>query len=109
MYETYYENAAEKLKSLAHPKRLEILAYLVCTQECNVTALQSITKLPQPTLSQHLARMQRSGVLVRKKRGTEVYYNIASQDVINAISLLCGEDFAKFGQEQLAQAEKLES
>lgn len=87
--EQSYEFAAEKLKSLAHPKRLEILSHLVRLENCNVTALQNVTQLPQPTLSQHLARMQRSGVLERHKQGTEVYYSLADGTMIEAIKLLC--------------------
>ena len=87
-----YEYAAEKLKSLAHPKRLEILAHLVRLGNCNVTALQSVTQLPQPTLSQHLARMQRSGVLLRTKKGTEVYYSLADPATVEGLKLLCGVD-----------------
>lgn len=93
MEQQVYEIAAEKLKSLAHPKRLEILSHLAHMDDCNVTALQGITKLPQPTLSQHLARMQRSGVLIRSKRGTEVYYTVSDKGMLEALKLLCGMSF----------------
>jgi Predicted transcriptional regulators len=87
-----YENAAEKLKSLAHPKRLEILAQLVKLGNANVTALQDATDLPQPTLSQHLARMQRSGVLLRTKRGTQVFYSLSDPATVEGLKLLCDVD-----------------
>lgn len=87
-----YEAAAEKLKSLAHPKRLEILTQLVKMRNANVTALQDETQLPQPTLSQHLARMQRSGILIRTKRGTQVYYSLADPSIVEGLKLLCGVD-----------------
>lgn len=92
MQDNHYELAAEKLKSLAHPKRLEILSYLLGQEEYNVTALQNVTSMPQPTLSQHLARMQRSGILARHKRGTEVYYTVADPSLLEVVRLLCGVD-----------------
>lgn len=87
-----YDYAAEKLKSLAHPKRLEILAQLVRLGNANVTALQDATDLPQPTLSQHLARMQRSGVLLRTKRGTQVFYSLSDPATVEGLKMLCGID-----------------
>jgi ArsR family transcriptional regulator len=82
-----YEELAEKLKALSHSKRLMVLCCLLNYGECNVTMLQKMVKIPQPTLSQHLTRMQVAGILSRRKHGTEVYYSIGDptmRDLMNA-------------------------
>lgn len=84
-----YELPAELIKSIAHPVRLKILHVIHLYKETNVTQIKEILDLPQPTISQHLSRMQRGGVLERKKRGTEVFYTLVNEDLLLGLNHLC--------------------
>lgn len=87
-----YEQKAEKIKALAHPHRLCIVRGLI-NNECNVTKIQECLKLPQSTVSQHLARLKAAGVIEGRRSGLEVCYSVVDEDIINIISVLfksCG-------------------
>ncbi len=62
------------VKSLASESRLNILLLFLDGQERTVSQITEAVGLGQPTTSEHLALMKRSGVLVSEKRGKEVYY-----------------------------------
>jgi ArsR family transcriptional regulator len=61
-------------KSIASESRLNILLLFLDGQERTVNQIAEAVNLGQPTTSEHLAIMKRSGVLVSNKRGKEVYY-----------------------------------
>jgi DNA-binding transcriptional ArsR family regulator len=66
---------AEVLKVLGHPIRLKIVAGL-CTQECNVKHIWECLKLPQATVSQHLALLKHKGIIEGKREGVEMHYSV---------------------------------
>lgn len=82
-----YEQKAEKLKALAHPHRLCIVKGLI-NNKCNVTKIQECLKLPQSTVSQHLARLKAAGIIEGKRNGLEICYSVVDEDIINIISVL---------------------
>ncbi len=61
-------------KSIASESRLNILLLFLDGQERTVNQIAEAVGLGQPTTSEHLAIMKRSGVLVSHKQGKEVYY-----------------------------------
>jgi DNA-binding transcriptional ArsR family regulator len=61
-----YEQKAEKIKALAHPHRLCIVKGLI-DNKCNVTKIQECLKLPQSTVSQHLAKLKAAGIIEGKR------------------------------------------
>ena len=73
-----FEQAAEIFALLSTPTRLRIL-YHLCGSEMNVSELLSRIDVSQPNISQHLGTLYRSGVLGRRRIGTQVFYRIASQ------------------------------
>ena len=82
-----YEQKAEKIKALAHPHRLCIVKGLI-DNKCNVTKIQECLKLPQSTVSQHLAKLKAAGIIEGKRNGLEICYSVVDEDVIDIISVL---------------------
>lgn len=70
-----FERAAEIFSLLGTPLRLRILS-LLCEREMNVTQLREALGGAQPSVSQNLATLYRSGVLVRQRKGTHVFYRV---------------------------------
>lgn len=66
------------LKSLGDETRLRIVALLTYGELC-VCHIESALGLSQPTASRHLSVLKNSGVVQAKRRGTWVYYSLASQ------------------------------
>jgi DNA-binding transcriptional ArsR family regulator len=65
---------------LANKNRLMILCHL-SKGEMRVTDLSEIVGLSQSALSQHLAKLKQEGILMDKKKGQEVYYEIKNHEV----------------------------
>ena len=82
-----YELQAEVCKTLANPKRLEIINALK-DGEKSVTDLVDILGVPKANVSQHLAVMRHKGVLKTRKKGVNVYYSIVNQKVVKACTLM---------------------
>ncbi len=76
---------AELFKTLAHPVRLCILAMLIKEEQSNVTDIQCCLDVPQPTVSQHLAKLKSAGILSAERSGTEIIYKIKDDQVKNLI------------------------
>jgi len=72
--------AAELFGLLSAPVRLKIVCALR-EGELNVSQLQAVVQSTQPNLSQHLATLYRSGVLLRRRVGSQMRYSIASEQV----------------------------
>ena len=79
------EQKAELFKSIAHPVRLCILAMLIKEQQSNVTDIQCCLDVPQPTVSQHLAKLKSAGIVSAERNGTEIIYKIVNEEVKNII------------------------
>lgn len=80
--------AAECLKILAHPNRLQIVQLLLSGKQYSVNDLAEECGLAQPTTSDHLRLMQRCGFLRSERDGRTVYYEISEhhlQDIMNCI------------------------
>jgi DNA-binding transcriptional ArsR family regulator len=69
--------AAECLKTLAHPHRLQIVQILMTGEKLSVNDLAESCELSQPMMSEHLRLMQRCGFLSSERDGRTVYYKIA--------------------------------
>ena len=80
--------AAECLRILAHPSRLQIVQLLLTGKQFSVNDLADACQLSQPATSDHLRLMQRCGFLTSQRDGRTVYYGIAEphlQDIMNCI------------------------
>jgi DNA-binding transcriptional ArsR family regulator len=84
--------AAECLRTLAHPHRLRMVQMLL-QGEYSVGELAEACRLPTPMASEHLRLMQRCGFLTSEKQGRKVYYQVAEPHLKSILK--CVED--RFG------------
>jgi ArsR family transcriptional regulator len=78
---------AEVLKTLAHPRRLEIL-HRLADGPVEVGRLAEDLGLSQPNVSQHLAVLRSAGVVDAERTGREVRYRLSDPDVMRACGLM---------------------
>ena len=71
------EQLISRLKALADPVRLRILA-LCSRAECSVSELTGVLGHSQPRVSQHLKQLCDAGLLERFRDGHFVYYRVAA-------------------------------
>jgi DNA-binding transcriptional ArsR family regulator len=64
--------------------RIKILLLLSKREMC-VCELESALKLPQPTISHHLALLEQSGLLQRNKRGRWVFYKVNESPLLDLV------------------------
>jgi len=91
--------AAECLKTLAHPHRLRIVQMLLGGRY-SVGELAEACEIPSHMASEHLRLMQRCGFLGVEKEGRCVYYRIAEPHLARIMA--CIED--RFGGDTPARA-----
>jgi ArsR family transcriptional regulator len=72
--QTLSQELIDFTKSIASESRFSILLLFLDGQERTVNQIAEAIKLGQPSTSEHLSIMKRSGVLMSNKRGKEVYY-----------------------------------
>ena len=85
-----WESPAERLRRLAHPLRLALLALLRRRGEPCVCEIAAALAVEQATLSRHL-RILKDGRLVRSRRaGAHVYYTVDSEAFAELIRKLEG-------------------
>ena len=68
---------AEFFGALAHPVRIRLLEVLIASGETSVQDLQRRLGIDQPIVSQQLAKLRASGIVVSGKRGTSTRYAVA--------------------------------
>jgi len=86
--------AAECLRTLAHPHRLRMVQMMLQGQHA-VGELADACGIASPMASEHLRLMQRCGLLKAEKEGRFVYYSVAEPHLANIMA--CIE--ARFGGE----------
>ena len=75
------------LKSLANTDRLLILCYLA-KQELNVSQIEELTQINQPTLSQQLMMLRKSDVVSTRRDGKQIFYSIKDQKLVQVLNTL---------------------
>lgn len=72
-----------RLKVLADATRVRLLALLE-GEELTVAELSSITRLAQPRVSTHLARLKEAGLVRDRRAGVSAYYRFDAENLDNA-------------------------
>ncbi len=80
---------AEVLKTLASPRRLEII-HKLAEGPCEVGRLADELGISQPNASQHLAVMRTVGIVEAERDGREVRYRLVDNDVVVACAIMRG-------------------
>ena len=76
-----YEVKAGLFKGLAHPLRIRILEVLSSAPSVPVSELLAETGLEASHLSQHLAVLRNDHLVLSDRRGSQVFYRLASPQV----------------------------
>jgi ArsR family transcriptional regulator len=84
-----YRLQAEVLKTLANPRRLEIV-HLLADGPREVGRLAEELGISQPNVSQHLAVMRSAGVVEAEREGREVRYRLSDPEIICACETMRG-------------------
>ena len=85
--------AAECLKTLAHPHRLRIVQMLLAGRY-TVGELADACDIPSHMASEHLRLMQRCGFLTSQKEGRKAFYEIAEphlEDIMRCVETRFGK------------------
>lgn len=72
--ETYLQSLVAK--ALSHPARVVILLYLQANGKTSFTELRRLLPLARTTVSQHLARLRDSELVIATQSPPEVYYQL---------------------------------
>ncbi len=93
------ERHAEQLAALGHPLRLEILRFVVKRGAEGAPAgeIQSHLGIPASTLSHHVDRLTKTGMLVARRDGTFIYY-APDLAALGRLTSYLWEDCCKAGQ-----------
>jgi len=83
----FYLLHSEVCKTLANPKRQEILDNLR-QKDMTVNELVKKTGISQANLSQHLAIMRTKGIVTTQRKGINVYYSLSNSKIIKAFDLI---------------------
>jgi ArsR family transcriptional regulator, arsenate/arsenite/antimonite-responsive transcriptional repressor len=82
------QQLAQTFKCLSDPIRLRILILLQTEGELCVCDLMAVLKLPQSTVSRHLAYLKRCGWLDDRRSAVWMYYTISRNITILSTDLL---------------------
>ena len=86
MSESINKLKADFFKTLGHPARIRILE-LLSEGEHSVAELMPKLALESSHLSQQLAVLRRTGMVVARKQGNNVIYSVASDDISELLLL----------------------
>ena len=78
------EQAAECLKTLAHPHRLRMVQMLL-RDEHTVGELAEACGIPSHMASEHLGKMKDRGLLTPERRGRQIFYKVAEPHLGNIL------------------------
>jgi len=81
------QQAAQAIKSIAHPLRLKILCVLG-DQEISVQDIVDQVGTTQSNISQHLAILRDKGVLATRKDANRVYYRIGDLRTLKLVGMM---------------------
>ena len=80
---------AEVLKTLASPRRIEII-HVLARGPIEVGRLAELIGASQPNVSQHLSVLRTAGIVDAERDGREVRYRLTDPDVTVACALMRG-------------------
>lgn len=79
----------EALRALAHLTRLQAFFFLVLARrEVPAGEIQEALEVPGSTLSHHLDRLRRAGLVQSRKEERYVYYSVRREMVLDLVRLL---------------------
>jgi DNA-binding transcriptional ArsR family regulator len=83
-----YAAQASILKTIASPRRLEMIHLLGEMGPMEVRRLAEHFGIPQPAVSQHLAALRSAGLVEAVRAGREVRYRLVDPEIVAACDLM---------------------
>jgi ArsR family transcriptional regulator len=87
-YESIYGLQASILKTLASPRRLELIHLLGESGPMEVRRVAAHLGLSQPAVSQHLSALRDAGLVEATRTGREVRYQLSDPEIVQACELM---------------------
>ena len=84
MNATQAKARADLLKALAHPTRVLMLDALG-RGDCCVNALRGLATTSQPTISRHLEKLKKVGIVTEQRAGKYVIHHLACPCMLQAL------------------------
>lgn len=78
---------ANLCRALSDPKRILIL-YALFDEPRHVTALAATLKMPQPTVSRHLRRLEQHALVCSERDGPSVVYSVTDSRIMDLLKLM---------------------
>ncbi len=75
----------DQLKALADSTRLRIAVLLLRGELC-VCDLTEVLKLPQPTISRHMAKLKSAGIVSDRRAGKWIHYKLSDDQFVVEIA-----------------------
>jgi DNA-binding transcriptional ArsR family regulator len=82
------EQAAETLKTVAHPVRLRIVDLLGRSGQMNVSELVEALEAKPAITSQQLGLMKDRGIVTCQREGNRVYYRLANPNLMRVLDCI---------------------
>lgn len=89
MNSTQAKARADILKALAHPTRVLLLDALSHGDRC-VNDLRSLASTSLPTLSRHLDKLKKVGIVTERRAGPKVIHHLACPCILAALGCTLG-------------------
>jgi len=83
-----FSRVADYFNVLSEPARLRIM-YAVCSGEKSVSEVIELCGSSQANVSRHLSALHKTGILLRRKEGTTVFYSIADNATVEMCQTVC--------------------
>jgi DNA-binding transcriptional ArsR family regulator len=86
------EDAASRLRAIAHPMRIAIISLLDNNAKLNVTEIYAKLKIEQAAASHHLNILKNKGVLSSKRVGKQTFYFLKNESLTQVLECInkCG-------------------
>lgn len=84
--------AAEMFKQISDGTRLRILWLLCHCEEC-VSNIAAVMDMSDPAVSHHLKLLRKSGLIMSRREGKEVYYKLADTEQAQLVHRACEDMF----------------
>lgn len=82
------ENAASRLRAIAHPMRIAIISLLEERGEQNVTTIYETLGIDQAAASHHLTILRSRGVLSARRDGKMTFYDLRTSTISQILECL---------------------
>jgi DNA-binding transcriptional ArsR family regulator len=82
------EDAASKLRAIAHPMRIAIIDMLEEKEQMNVTEIYESLKIEQASASHHLNILKTKGVLDSRRSGKKTFYYLNNEAVSQIVECI---------------------